>query len=127
MKILVTGNNGYIGTVLTDILHNQNFDVVGLDNNFFEKCNLTKVGNVPNQIIKDIRDVSIKDVNNIDAIIHLASLSNDPLGELIPKVTEDINYKSTIKLANLAKKAGVKRFENFVSLKKQKSLPNSYF
>jgi nucleoside-diphosphate-sugar epimerase len=115
MRILVTGNNGYIGTVLTDILHNQNFDVVGLDNNFFEKCNLTKVGNVPNQIIKDIRDVSIKDVNNIDAIIHLASLSNDPLGELIPKVTEDINYKSTIKLANLAKKVGVKRFVNVSS------------
>ena len=110
MKILVTGNNGYIGTVLTEILYNQNFDVVGLDNNYFEQCSLTKVNNLSNQIIKDIRDVSIEDVKNIDGIIHLASLSNDPLGELVPKVTEDINYKSTIKLASLAKKTGVKRF-----------------
>ena len=64
MKILVTGNNGYIGTVLTEILYNQGFDVVGLDNNYFEQCNLTKVNNLSNQIIKDIRDVSIKDVKN---------------------------------------------------------------
>ena len=62
MKILVTGNNGYIGTVLTEILYNQSFDVVGLDNNYFEQCNLTKVNNLSNQIIKDIRDVNIKDV-----------------------------------------------------------------
>ena len=89
MRILVTGNNGYIGTVLTEILYNQSFDVVGLDNNYFEQCSLTKVNNLSNQIIKDIRDVSIKDVKNIDGIIHLASLSNDPLGELVPKVTED--------------------------------------
>ena len=115
MKILITGNNGYIGTVLTEILYNQGFDVVGLDNNYFEQCNLTKVNNLSNQIIKDIRDVSIKDVKNIDGIIHLASLSNDPLGELVPKVTEDINYKSTIKLASLAKKTGVKRFVNVSS------------
>ena len=73
MKILITGNNGYIGTVLTEILYNQGFDVVGLDNNYFEQCNLTKVNNLSNQIIKDIRDVSIKDVKNIDGIIHLAS------------------------------------------------------
>jgi len=115
MKILVTGNNGYIGTVLTQILIKKNFCISGLDNNYFEKCTLARASNLPKQIIKDIRDISIDDVSSIDGIIHLASLSNDPLGQLIPKVTEEINFKSTIKLASLAKKAGVSRFVNVSS------------
>ena len=110
MKILVTGNNGYIGTVLTEILYNQNFDVVGLDNNYFEDCKLLKTKGVQKQIIKDVRDISDKDLKNIDAVIHLAALSNDPTGELDPAITEEINFESTIKLANLSKACGVKRF-----------------
>ena len=96
MKILVTGNNGYIGSVLTEKLVDEGFDVIGLDNNYFEQCNLVKINNFSNQIIKDIRDICLEDVKNIDAIIHLAALSNDPLGELNPNLTEEINYKSTI-------------------------------
>tara|TARA_Y100000590_G_scaffold467417_1_gene646260 strand:- start:2519 stop:3547 length:1029 start_codon:yes stop_codon:yes gene_type:complete len=110
MKILVTGNNGYIGTVLSEILIKNNFEVVGLDNNYYENCKLSAVTGVSKQIIKDIRDIEKKDLEGIDGIIHLAALSNDPLGSLIPQLTEEINFKATIKLANFAKFCKVKRF-----------------
>ena len=110
MKILVTGNNGYIGTVLTEKLLSLGYEVVGLDNNYFKKCNFLKTKLKYLQIFKDIRNIEIDDVKNIDAIIHLAALSNDPLGELNPNLTDDINYKATIKLAKIAKKNEVKRF-----------------
>lgn len=108
-KILVTGNLGYIGTVLTEELKNK-FFVVGYDSGFFKDCNLIDVEPLQNQINKDIRDISINDLDGIDFVIHLAALSNDPLGELSPNLTKDINYLSTKKIATLSKQAGVKKF-----------------
>jgi len=110
MKILVTGNNGYIGTILTQALLKKGYSVTGLDVNYFESCTLEPVSQDIKQIIKDIRMININDVIGFDAIIHLAGLSNDPLGELNPGLTEEINFHGTVNIARLAKKAGVKRF-----------------
>lgn len=110
MKILVTGNMGYIGTVLVDILLRQSHEVIGYDTDYYKNCNLTEHTCPTRQITKDIRNISVEDLEGIDAVIHLAGLSNDPLGELAPKLTDCINYKASVKLANLAKKVGVKRF-----------------
>jgi len=108
MKVLVTGNLGYIGTVLVEILRNENFEVEVYDIGYFPK-NFASSSN-ETQPKRDIRDIKIKDLSGIDAICHLAALSNDPLGELNSDITFEINYKTTIKLAETAKKAGVKRF-----------------
>jgi len=110
MNILVTGNNGYVGTILTKILIQKGYSVTGLDVNYFESCVLEPVNQKLKQIIKDIRMVDINDVVGFDAVIHLAGLSNDPLGELNPGLTEEINFHGTVNIARLAKKAGVKRF-----------------
>jgi nucleoside-diphosphate-sugar epimerase len=110
MKILVTGNQGYIGTVLVERLLTDGHSVTGLDIGFFEDCALEPAMQAFNQINKDIRDVNRDDLRDIEAIIHLAALSNDPLGEFSPSLTEEINYKATIGLANLAKSVGVQRF-----------------
>jgi len=110
--ILVTGNLGYIGSVLVPILMQKGYAVTGYDTGFYGRdCFLYDVAAEPQyQIMKDIRDVNDDDVQNIDAIVHLAALSNDPLGELDPALTEAINLKGTMRLAELAKKAGVRRF-----------------
>jgi len=110
MKILVTGNNGYVGTILTELLHQKGYSVTGLDVNYFESCKLEPINQDFKQTIKDIRAVKSSDVRGFDAVIHLAGLSNDPLGELNSGLTEAINYQGTVNLARLAKKAGVKRF-----------------
>lgn len=111
MKILVTGNLGYIGPILTDILVNKGYDVVGIDTNFYPNlAPLPKSSKKVKQIIKDLRNVTIDDIKGVDAIIHLAALSNDPVGELDPNLTRDINLKATVKLAKLAKKIGIGRF-----------------
>ena len=110
MRIMVTGNLGYIGTVMVPMLHAHGYDVVGLDSDFYEEC---KFGDVPLSIKtkrKDIRDVEVSDLKGLDAVIHLAALSNDPLSDFNPQVTYDINYKASLRLAKLAKKAGVQRF-----------------
>jgi nucleoside-diphosphate-sugar epimerase len=111
MKILVTGNNGYIGTVLTSELHKKNYEVVGYDADYFDNCILI---NDNKKLIKhtkkDIRDISEDDLDGIDIVIHLAGLANDPLGEFDPKLTDEINYQSTIKIAELSKIKKVKRF-----------------
>lgn len=110
MKILVTGNLGYIGSVLVPVLQSQGHEVVGFDSGYFKDCLLLPVKEDFKQITKDIRDVTKEDLAKIDAVIHLAGLSNDPLGELAPGLTEEINLGGTMKLAALAKDAGVKRF-----------------
>lgn len=111
MRVLVTGNLGYIGCILTDVLINKGYKVVGFDTNYYEQlCALPKSSKKIQQIKKDVRKVSKDDLEDIDAIIHLAALSNDPVGGLDQKLTYDINYLSTIKLAQLAKKMGIKRF-----------------
>jgi nucleoside-diphosphate-sugar epimerase len=110
MKVLVTGNEGYIGSVLVPILLDKGFEVVGYDIGYYRDCKLYEDNVKIKQINKDIRDVELDDLIGIDAIIHLAALSNDPLGELSPGLTEEINLMGTLKIAELAKKAGVKRF-----------------
>lgn len=110
MNILVTGNNGYIGSILTDILLEKGYNVTGLDTNYYEGIKTSETNPEIKQINKDIRTISKDDVKNIDAVIHLAALSNDPLGEFNPELTMDINYLAAVKLAKLAKKSGVKRF-----------------
>ncbi len=110
MRVLVTGHNGYIGTLLVPMLRERGHDVVGLDTNYFADCLFT--GQVPEleTIEKDIRDVEAADVTGFDAIIHLAGLSNDPLGDYRPRLTANINEKAAVKLAELAKAAGVQRY-----------------
>ncbi len=110
MRVLVTGHNGYIGSILVKILIEQGYSIIGLDTNFFAECNLEIINTKFKQINVDIRDINEEHLEEVDAIIHLAGLSNDPLGELAPDLTMKINYYSTIKLAKIAKKMGVSRF-----------------
>lgn len=110
MKVLVTGSQGYIGTVLVPMLFQKGHEVVGLDTDYYEKC--TFCGSPPEVpfIKKDVRDIEKEDVVGFDAIIHLAGLSNDPLGDYRPELTAEINEAGSIRLAHAAKEAGVKRF-----------------
>lgn len=110
MNILVTGNNGYIGKVLVKSLIDKEYDVTGYDTNYFIDCEFFNDNLNIKQITKDIRDVSEKDLYGIDVICHLAALSNDPIGNLNPKLTDDINHKASIKLAKLAIKSDVEKF-----------------
>lgn len=110
MKILVTGHLGYIGSVLVPLLQNEGYDVHGIDSDLYRG---SKFGIEPNYIPnlnKDIRDINESDLIGFEAIIHLAGLSNDPLGDLNPELTYEINYKASVRLAQLAKSVGVRRF-----------------
>lgn len=110
MKVLVTGHLGYIGTRLVPMLLKAGHDVVGMDSDLFAACTFTgDIVQVPN-IHKDIRDAELSDLQGVEAIIHLAGLSNDPLGDYRPQLTEEINEKAAIRLGELAKQAGVSRF-----------------
>jgi len=110
MKVLLTGHTGYIGAVLTPMLLERGHQVTGFDSDLFRDCTFTgSLTEVPT-IEKDIRDVVTDDVAGFDAIIHLAGLSNDPLGDYRPELTEHVNFNASVKLAELAKQAGVSRF-----------------
>jgi nucleoside-diphosphate-sugar epimerase len=110
MKVLLTGHRGYIGAVLTPMLLERGHIVVGLDNDMYRACTFTgELANVPT-IEKDIRDAQLDDLAGFDAIIHLAGLSNDPLGDYRPSLTEEVNFRASVRLAELAKAAGVPRF-----------------
>jgi nucleoside-diphosphate-sugar epimerase len=110
MKVLVTGNQGYIGSVLVDVLLEKGYEVVGYDVGYYKDCQFYSHEPDIVQISKDIREITVDDVKGCDAIIHLAALSNDPIGELAPSLTEEINLGGTIRTAKAAKKSGVKRF-----------------
>lgn len=110
IRILVTGDRGYIGSVLVGKLLRKGFEIVGLDSGFFEDKTVNGDSLNYTKITKDIRKIQLQDLKGFDAIIHLSALSNDPMGEIDPKLTEDINYKASVRLARLAKRAGAKRF-----------------
>lgn len=112
MKILITGNLGYIGSVLEKTLKTQepNFEIFGLDTGYYYSNRLCDFEISENQIYKDIRDVNKNDLEGFDVIFHLAALSNDPLGEFSHSLTEAINLTATINFAKLSKEVGVSKF-----------------
>jgi nucleoside-diphosphate-sugar epimerase len=110
MRVLLTGHLGYIGTVMVPMLLEKGHDVVGLDSDLYEKCTFgAGIVAIPT-MRQDVRDVAEADLRGFDAVLHLAGLSNDPLGDLNPELTYDINHRASVRLAELAKKAGVPRF-----------------
>jgi len=112
MKVLVTGHRGYIGTVMVPMLRAAGHKVTGCDSDLYARCTFEAGGAiaaVPG-IEKDVRDVTLRDLAGFDAVIHLAALSNDPLSDLNPEVTYDVNHRASVRLAALAKAAGVERF-----------------
>ncbi len=111
MRVLLTGHQGYLGTVMAPVLAAAGHEVTGLDSGLFADCILggLDVPDVPG-LTTDLRDVAVEQLAGFDAVVHLAALSNDPLGSLAPEITFDINHHASIRLARLAKEAGVGRF-----------------
>src|SRR5437016_8745074 len=110
-RILVTGTEGYLGALLAPELIRQGYEVIGLDTGFYKERSLYQDGGTtPTTFAKDLRHVGLKDLKDVDAVVHMAELSNDPVGQLAPTITYEINHKGSLHLAELARKAGVKRF-----------------
>lgn len=110
MRVLVTGSLGYIGTVLVPMLLKEGHDVIGMDTDYYSRCTFTGAPVDVPTLKMDVRDAPNTAVRGVDAIIHLAGLSNDPLGDYNPNLTDDINFQASTRLAQLAKQAGVQRF-----------------
>lgn len=109
MRVLITGHNGYIGSVLAPMVKAAGHDVVGLDTFLFEGGTFGNYGPRIDSMRMDLRDIQTSDLQGFDAVMHLAALSNDPVGDLNPQVTYDINHLASVRLAQLAKEAGVER------------------
>ncbi|MFI8487593.1 NAD-dependent epimerase/dehydratase family protein [Streptomyces rubrogriseus] len=110
MRVLLTGHQGYLGTVMAPVLTAAGHEVVGLDSGLFADCVLGPAPDDPPGQRVDLRDLTAEHVAGADAVIHLAALSNDPLGSLAPELTYDINHHASVRLARLARDAGVQRF-----------------
>jgi nucleoside-diphosphate-sugar epimerase len=111
MRVLVTGTEGYLGCLLAPTLLAEGHEVTGLDTGYYKYGWLYNgVDQTPHTVVRDIRNVKTADLRGYDAIVHMAELSNDPIGDLIGEVTFDVNHKGTVSLAECAKEAGVKRF-----------------
>ncbi len=109
-RILITGNLGYIGSVIAGLAIEAGYRIVGFDSDLFQGCDLGGPPPACEQILKDLREIELSDLKGFDAVLHFAGLCNDPLGDLSPDLTMDINYASSLRVAKLAKKAGVRRF-----------------
>jgi nucleoside-diphosphate-sugar epimerase len=110
MKVLMTGHKGYIGSVMAPLFTEAGHDLVGLDTCLFEGCVLGEEPAEIPELRMDLRDVEPSDLECFDAVVHLAALSNDPLGNVNPECTYDINHLASVRLARAAKQAGVPRF-----------------
>jgi nucleoside-diphosphate-sugar epimerase len=110
MRVLLTGHKGYIGAIAGPMLRSAGYDVVGLDTDLFGGCAFGKPSPRISEIRKDLRDLTRSDLEGFNSVVHLAALSNDPIGNLNPQLTYDINHLASVKLAKLAKEAGVQRF-----------------
>ena len=114
MKLLVTGVEGYIGCLLAPLLQARGHDIVGLDTGYYRDGWLFSdrglVPGFPRTVNRDIREIQPDDLRGVDAVVHMAELSNDPLGENNPELTYEINHRASVRLAGLARAAGVKRF-----------------
>lgn len=111
MKILVTGTDGYLGSLLVPQLLTRGHQVTGVDVGFYKAGYLYNAkGEQPRTLVKDIRYLTREDIGGYDALVHMAELSNDPTGELSPHITHEINHKGSVRLAKIAKQAGVRRF-----------------
>ena len=110
-RIFVTGTEGYLGSLLAPELIRQGYEVIGLDTGFYKERMLFRDGGMtPLTLAKDLRHIEVEDLKGVDAVVHMAELSNDPAGQLAPAITYEINHKGSVHLAELARKAGVKRF-----------------
>ena len=111
MNILVTGTEGYLGCLLAGVLMREGHTVLGIDTGYYQQGWLYNGLDLsPKTLVKDLRHITADDLSGMDAIVHMAELSNDPLGQLAPNITFDVNHKGTVRLANLARENGVKRF-----------------
>lgn len=112
MKVFLTGHRGYIGSVMAPMLLKAGHSVVGCDSDLYRRCTFDAGGEMADvpSLTKDVRDLEKGDLKGVDAVIHLAALSNDPLGNLNADLTHSINHRASVRLANLAKQAGVSRF-----------------
>jgi nucleoside-diphosphate-sugar epimerase len=109
-RVLITGHNGYIGSVLAPTFAKAGHNVVGLDTGYYSPCTLVSDQAQIPWLRQDIRNIELSDLNGFDAVVHLAALSNDPIGNMNEQWTEEINHRASVRLAELAKKAGVRRF-----------------
>lgn len=110
MRVLITGSQGYIGTVMAKVFVAAGHEVTGLDIGYFAGCVMGPAPLDPPVIATDVRDVTVADLAGFDAVVHLAALSNDPLGAVAPGITHDINHHASVTLARAAKEAGIGRF-----------------
>ena len=110
MRVLVTGHNGYIGSVLVPVLERAGNDVFGVDSDLFAACTFGPQGPAADSLQMDVRDIDAEDLVGFDAVIHLAAVCNDPVGDLNPEVTYEINHLASVRVAEKAKEAGVRRF-----------------
>ncbi|MCB0951079.1 MAG: NAD-dependent epimerase/dehydratase, partial [Mycobacterium sp.] len=120
MRVLITGSDGYLGALVAPYLDAYGFEVVGLDTGYYKSGWLcserlidgqpSRIRSVPATVVRDIREVEVDDLRGFDAVVHMAELSNDPLGELTGEVTYDVNHRGSLHLADCAKRAGVQRF-----------------
>jgi nucleoside-diphosphate-sugar epimerase len=111
MKVLLTGCDGYLGSLLGPELLRKGYEVTGVDTGFYREGAFYRAsGTIPQIVTKDIRQIGVEELRGVDAVVHLAELSNDPLGQLAPKITDEINHQGSVRLASMAKQAGAKRF-----------------